>query len=204
MKRVSLRERQRQVREDVILTAAHELMIEQGYADMSMDDLAARVGVSKATLYQHFASKEELAVNVIVRNMRRAEEYLDNLEAQLPAIVRLEQVLRHALEGRATFWAGRSTLPRPIVQNHQLYQAQAQRLLDAVARLVDEAKAEGSITTQHSTAVIALMIINTIRESSYGELVSSGRCSPAELSDTLVRVLFDGLRTTPPATPDQH
>ncbi len=71
MNRVSLRERQRQVREDTILDIAHELMVTQGYANMSMDDLAGKVGISKATLYQHFPSKEEVAINVIGRGMRR-------------------------------------------------------------------------------------------------------------------------------------
>lgn len=200
MQGASLRELQRQLREELILAAAHELLAEQGYADMSMDDLAARVGVSKATLYQHFPSKEELAVNVIVRNMRRGEEYISSLDARLPAIVRLEQVLRHALEGRAPFWLTRSTLPRPILLHHQHYQAQAARLTDALARLVDAAKAEGSIAAQHATLVIVRMLMANIREDSYGALISEGHCSLTELSDTLIGMLFDGLRRRDPAT----
>jgi AcrR family transcriptional regulator len=191
----SLRERQRQVREDVILSAARELMAEQGYADMSMDDLAARAGVSKATLYQHFPSKEELAVNVIVRNMQRGEEYVTNLDPQLPAIVRLEQMLRHALEGRATFWQARATLPKAVVQHHQLYKAQVARMIAAVAGLVEQAKAAGSIAPHLATPVIVQMIINTIRDSSYGDLISAGACSQADLSDTLISILFDGVRS---------
>lgn len=196
MGRLNLRERQRQLREDVILGAAQELMAEQGYADMSMDDLAARAGVSKATLYQHFPSKEELAVNVIVRNMRRGEDYLNNLDPQQPAIVRLEQMLRHALEGRTTFWRSHTTLPKPVVANHQLYQQQVARMVDGVTRLVEQAKAEGSIAPHLTTPVIVQMIINMIRESSYGDLISAGQCSLAELSDTLIGILFDGVRST--------
>src|SRR4028118_2171798 len=98
MSRLTLRQRQRQLREDAILDAAHELMVSQGYAEMSMDDLAAQVGISKATLYQHFASKEELAVNVIVRGMRQGEEFIANLDPAVPAIQRLEQVMRNGIE----------------------------------------------------------------------------------------------------------
>lgn len=191
---LSVRERQRQLREELILGAAQELMAEQGYADMSMDDLATRVGVSKATLYQHFPSKEELAVNVIVRNMRRGEEYINSLDPRLPAITRLEQVLRHAIEGRAPFWLTRSTLPRPVVLHHERYQAQAARMTAALAALVEVAKAEGSIATRHATPVIVRMIIANIRDDSYGELISGGHCSLDELSDTLVGIIFDGLR----------
>jgi AcrR family transcriptional regulator len=56
------REQRRQAREHVILEAAQELMEEHGYDAMTMDDLAARAGITKPTLYQHFPSKEEIAV----------------------------------------------------------------------------------------------------------------------------------------------
>ena len=46
-----------------ILTAASELLLEQGLHAMSMDDVAERAGVSKATIYRWWASKELLALD---------------------------------------------------------------------------------------------------------------------------------------------
>lgn len=43
-----------------ILKAAHDVFREQGYSAASMDAIAREAGVSKATLYAHFASKEDL------------------------------------------------------------------------------------------------------------------------------------------------
>lgn len=45
---------------EAILTAAQALFLEAGYAATSMDAVAARAGVSKATIYAHFAGKEDL------------------------------------------------------------------------------------------------------------------------------------------------
>ena len=45
---------------DSVLTAARELFVETGYASTSVDAIAERAGVSKATIYAHFASKEVL------------------------------------------------------------------------------------------------------------------------------------------------
>jgi AcrR family transcriptional regulator len=45
-------------REVLILDAARELFLADGYAAMSMERLATRAKVSKKTLYRHFASKE--------------------------------------------------------------------------------------------------------------------------------------------------
>lgn len=50
---------------DAILAAAHELFTTEGYPGTSMDSMAARANVSKATLYAHFPSKEALYQAVI-------------------------------------------------------------------------------------------------------------------------------------------
>ena len=45
---------------DRILEVALDLFIEQGYDKTSLREIAERVGVTKAALYYHFASKEEI------------------------------------------------------------------------------------------------------------------------------------------------
>ncbi len=48
-----------------IAKAATRLFIAQGYASVSMDAIARAAGVSKATLYSYFASKERLFANLV-------------------------------------------------------------------------------------------------------------------------------------------
>jgi AcrR family transcriptional regulator len=48
-----------------ILSAAIALLLDQGLHAMSMDDVAERAGVSKATIYRWWASKELLAVDAL-------------------------------------------------------------------------------------------------------------------------------------------
>jgi TetR/AcrR family transcriptional regulator, mexJK operon transcriptional repressor len=48
-----------------IIAAAKELFFQEGYAGASMAQITARVGGSKATLYSHFRSKEELLLAVV-------------------------------------------------------------------------------------------------------------------------------------------
>jgi TetR/AcrR family transcriptional repressor of mexJK operon len=45
---------------DAILCAAAELFLRNGFQTTSMDAVAQRAGVSKQTVYSHFANKEEL------------------------------------------------------------------------------------------------------------------------------------------------
>lgn len=48
-----------------ILEAASQLFLEQGYGAVSMDQIARDAGVSKATVYAHFESKENLFAAII-------------------------------------------------------------------------------------------------------------------------------------------
>lgn len=48
-----------------IVEAAAELLLEQGLVPMSMDAVAARAGVSKATIYRWWPTKEALAMDVL-------------------------------------------------------------------------------------------------------------------------------------------
>jgi TetR/AcrR family transcriptional repressor of mexJK operon len=51
-----------------ILAAATEVFLQSGYLGTNMDQIAARSGVSKQTVYKHFTSKEALFI-AIVGNM---------------------------------------------------------------------------------------------------------------------------------------
>jgi AcrR family transcriptional regulator len=50
-----------------ILTAALELLIEEGFASLRLEHVAARAGVGKATIYRRWASKEALAQDLLTQ-----------------------------------------------------------------------------------------------------------------------------------------
>ena len=55
-----------------ILTAVMELLLDQGLHAMSMDEVARRAGVSKATIYRWWPSKERLALDVLAEEWASA------------------------------------------------------------------------------------------------------------------------------------
>ncbi|HEY4541278.1 MAG TPA: TetR/AcrR family transcriptional regulator [Noviherbaspirillum sp.] len=61
--------RRKEARPQELLEAALDLFVERGYAATRLDDVAARAGVSKGTLYLYFTSKEELFKAVIRENV---------------------------------------------------------------------------------------------------------------------------------------
>jgi len=83
-------ERRKEARPAELVSAALDLFVEKGYAGTRLDDVAARAGVSKGTLYLYFENKEELfkAVvreNIVARISQSADEALhyDGSSAEL-------------------------------------------------------------------------------------------------------------------------
>jgi len=50
---------------DRITLVAHELLLQYGIRSISMDDIAAKLGMSKKTIYQYYKDKDELVEAVI-------------------------------------------------------------------------------------------------------------------------------------------
>lgn len=76
------RERRKQARPGELLEAALDLFVEKGFAATRVDDVAARAGVSKGTLFLYFPSKEELFKAVVRENIAgRFDEWNEELAA---------------------------------------------------------------------------------------------------------------------------
>jgi AcrR family transcriptional regulator len=63
------RQRRKEARPQELLNAALDLFVEKGFSAARSDEVAARAGVSKGTLYLYFPSKEELFKAVIRSNV---------------------------------------------------------------------------------------------------------------------------------------
>ncbi|MDR6215642.1 TetR/AcrR family transcriptional regulator [Paracidovorax wautersii] len=63
------RGRRKEARPGELLSAALDLFVEKGFAATKVEEVAARAGVSKGTLFLYFPSKEELFKEVVRRNI---------------------------------------------------------------------------------------------------------------------------------------
>lgn len=63
-------------RRELIEQAAAALFAERGYADTSLEDVAAAAGVSRPVIYDHFATKRELHDALMTRHLRELMEFI--------------------------------------------------------------------------------------------------------------------------------
>ncbi|MES1201439.1 MAG: TetR/AcrR family transcriptional regulator [Pseudomonadota bacterium] len=111
-----------------IIAAARETFFAQGYAGASMDQIAVRSGVSKATVYAHFRSKDELLLAV-------AEEVLQAVRSAMTELPRADE-LRKGL-GQLGRRASRQLTSPPAIALQRLAITEARRFPEIARALHD-------------------------------------------------------------------
>ena len=74
-----------------IAIVAERVFFETGFAETTMQTIAARAGASKETLYRHFGSKEELFAEIV---SERAKCWLEDLDEKFSTPGSVADVLR--------------------------------------------------------------------------------------------------------------
>lgn len=111
---------------DLILKAATEAFIAHGFSGASIDDIAARAGVSKPTIYSHFDGKENLFVAIL-------SGVCDSFVGPILEPGADSEELASILVKIADSYT-RSVLQRNIVALHRLFVAEAERFPDLSRR----------------------------------------------------------------------
>ena len=62
-----------------ILEGALELFLQAGIKSVTMDDIAKHLGMSKKTIYQHFADKNDLVIGLMKMRLKEDREYMDSV-----------------------------------------------------------------------------------------------------------------------------
>ena len=76
MTELSRKERERLAREQTIIDAAERMFRERGFDETSMDDIASLAEFTKRTVYQYFASKEDLYYAVVLKGFRQVDAFM--------------------------------------------------------------------------------------------------------------------------------
>ncbi len=199
---MSFRDRQFRWREEAILDAANRLLATKGFETMSMDDLAAAVGIAKGSLYKHFDSKEALAGAAMTRLLRAIDAHLQAQDPALAPIDRLKDLLAWALRERA---AGRMPLLPSTSQSVQQallanrdYVMALEDVGNRMADLVQQAAEQGRLRADLPVPVILYAIYARSCDPSFEYLRQSGEWSDDEVIAMMVSSCFDGLAAASP------
>jgi TetR/AcrR family transcriptional regulator, fatty acid metabolism regulator protein len=205
----SWKERQRAERERLILDAAEEIILEKGYYEMSMDDIAARVGISKGTVYLHFTSKDELVLALLAQHMQKFEDLItQTLHSDLSPSDSLRQLLRKVYRSIASshfqvmlVLMQQADLREHFLKKKGLLQSRETTIMQGLAALLDAGKACGEFTSAIPTPVMLGILQGMLSPHTFNQTLTQSGLEVDELIDHLIAFFFKGI--APEARPER-
>lgn len=199
MGRPSFREQVLRVREDAIVAAVNRLLAEKGFEAMTVDEVAAEVGIAKASLYKHFPSKEELAAAAMVRVLDRALAFIEQEAARpdvrpiehLRAVVRWTMQLQLAGE-MPSLPAQNSTLRTALMQ-HRVYLDRVMTVSERLGAWITAAQAAGEIDARLPPEAVLYTLYARACDPVLGFLRAGGNLSDEQVIEVVLGTCFEGL-----------
>ncbi len=198
MARGSFREQVLKVREDAIISAVNRLLAEKGFDLMTVDEVAAEVGIAKASLYKHFPSKEALAAAAMVRVLEHTAAVIDAQPPGHAAIVKLEAVTRSApgvqLPGEIPTLPSQNSTLRAELLGSRAYIDLLMQVSDQLGAWIEQAQAEGAIAPDLPPELVLYTIFARACDPVPGFLKAAGQMEDTEIVNLVLRTCFNGLR----------
>jgi AcrR family transcriptional regulator len=196
--KIPFKKQQFDAREEAILDEVNALLSDKGYDLMTMEDVAAAVGVAKGSLYKHFPSKEAVAAAVLTRLLRQTIDVLDGLPDDWSAMRKLEEILRwslqHRLRGGVPHLPSTSkALQRSLILNLS-YVALALRVNRRFYALVAEARRAGDIAVSVPDDVIVYTLYSRSCDPTVEFLLRDRKLEHDEIVEAMVAATFNGFR----------
>ena len=196
VKRPSFREKQFQAREDAILSVVNRILSTKGYDLMTMDEVAAEVGIAKPSLYKHFDSKEMLAATAMTRLLDRALLQINAQPPEQPALDSLKAVLRWALiahlEGTMPLLPSTRSTIRQALVNHTPYIERLIQLTDAIGQWIQQARKKGQICKSVPDELVMFTLFARACDPTLQFLQETGQYTNAQIVELMVQVCFEG------------
>ena len=182
-----------------VVEAAGALFLSHGFAGVTSDEIAARLGISKATLYKAFASKEQILREVVRRTMTdiqagverlisdNALGFVEKMVALLSflstRLARFEPVLIRDLQrGLPEVWS-------------EIEEFRRDKILKNFKVVLREGRREGFFRADVDPDLLLAMFADLVQEFvNPAEVLRSGR-SPAQAFESIIKVFFQGILT---------
>lgn len=175
----------------LILDAADAAFREQGFTTTSMEEIAARAGLTRKTLYNLFSSKDDIAHQLIARAEAHDRPYRVRIEAGEDALALLETVFLDS----ASWCLGNAELARlalaPAERPTLEPPADRPSFQGLVRDILVLGQAQGAIRRDEDANFMALILLGVYAQAMLTVLV--GRPFDPDEIRRLVRVVVEGI-----------
>ncbi len=201
--KVSFKQQMLKAREDAIIETVNQLLAEKGFEAMTVDEVAATVGIAKASLYKHFPSKEDLAAAAMVRVMQRAQAFIKTLPAltapkakpldNIRAVARWTMELK--LAGQMPSLPSQNSSLRATLIANPDYMDGLMEVSDTLGAWIEAAQKAGTVNPKLPAIAVLYTLYARACDPVLEFLKLGGEHDSTQIIDMVLSTCFDGLTT---------
>jgi AcrR family transcriptional regulator len=184
-------------RETAIIQSVNRLLAEKGFDAMTVDEVAAEVGIAKASLYKHFTSKEELACAAMVIAIRKALEFIQSVPAEQAAIDKLKAVTRWTmslkLQGLMPSLPSQNSSLRATLMGSKDYMDGLMAVSDELGGWIEQAQAQDHLNKALPAVAVLYTLFARACDPVLEFLKMGDQHTEAQILDLVMSTCFDGL-----------
>ncbi len=197
--KLSFKEQMLRAREEAIVQTVNRLLAEKGFDAMTVDEVAATVGIAKASLYKHFPSKEDLAAAAMVRVMRRAQDFLAGVAADQTPLNKLRGATRWMLQvqlaGEMPSLPSQNSSLRATLMGNRDYLDALMAISDRLGGWIEAAQADGALNPALPPIAVLYTLYARACDPVLEFLKAGGLQTDEQIIELVLGTCFDGLRT---------
>ena len=167
---------------------------------MTVDEVAADVGIAKASLYKHFPSKEALAASAMVRLMQRTKAVVgeQGARADTRAFERLHAVTRWALQvqlaGEMPSLPSQNSSLRAELMANKPYLEMLMDVSEQLGAWITQAQADGDIDAALPGELVLYTIYARACDPVPAFLKAGGHYTDDQIVEMVLATCMNGLR----------
>lgn len=197
LEKLSFKEQTFRLREDAILDASHRLLAKKGFDLMTMDDVAADVGIAKPSLYRHFESKEQLVCAAMIRLVDGAIDFVNQLPEDLSPRDKMKAVLEWALRvrlnGGLPYLPSTSPQVREMLTKNIRYVTRVLKFNGMLSDIVKRGKKLGELRSDLPDEVILFAFYSRSCDPAVDYLKLYSKLDDNDIVAHMVSACFEGL-----------
>ena len=200
MTRVSFKAQMLRAREEAIVASVNRLLAEKGFDAMTVDAVAADVGIAKASLYKHFSSKEELAGAAMIAALDRAIAQVELLAQDASHATELDRLkalarwtMQVQLAGEMPSLPSQNSALRAALVANKAYGDRLIRLSDLLGDWIICGQHAGRLDPELPPEVVLYTLFAKACDPVLSLLKAGGSYSDEQIIEMLTRTCFTGL-----------
>lgn len=185
-------------RKDQILKAAERVFARKGFQEATVSDVAKEAGLSEATIYEYFSSKEELLFSIPGETAKRGKETLEfHLQYVRGAGNKLRSIIYHYLSFYQNNPDYASIAMLILKQNRKFIETEAYQTVRegsrVILRVVEEGIQSGEFSSDINPYLVRSVVFGTIEHILIRKLLHGKPEDLVSFADPLTDLIIGGI-----------